>query len=87
MSPVIRAEIAQRNLTDSTEHATPPKSTNLRNSNFSVQIQIKPESQFGFVPRNAEKTEFFDAENFGGTAFSVESVVHVASAALMRAYT
>jgi len=48
---------------------------------------MKPESQFGFVPRNTEKPEFFDAENLGGIACSVETVVHVASAALMHAHT
>jgi len=44
--------------TDSTENATPPKSTEPRNLNSSVQIQKKPESQAEFVPRDTEKSEF-----------------------------
>ena len=38
-------------MTDQTENNTPAKSTKARNSISSVQIQIKPKSQFEFVPR------------------------------------
>jgi len=44
----------------STESAIPPKS---RNSNSSVQIQIEPNSQCEFVPRDTVQFEFF---RFGG---------------------
>jgi len=61
--------------TDSTEIATPPKSTESRNSNSSVQIQIKPKSQFEFVLRDTEKPEFLDLVDFKGVAISVETVI------------
>jgi len=41
---------------DCNEHATPPKSAKSTNSNFSVQIQIKPKFQFGFVSREIPRT-------------------------------
>jgi len=47
-----------------------------RNTNPSVQIQIKPKSQREFVPRDTEKSEFFDAMDFGVIAISMETVVH-----------
>ena len=47
-------------ITESTENTTPPKSTKSRNPNSWVHIQIKPKSQFEFVPRDAEKSEFLD---------------------------
>ena len=37
-------------MTYSTEIASPPESIKSKNSNSSVQIQIKPKSQFEFVP-------------------------------------
>jgi len=40
--------------------------TKSKDSISSVQIQIKPKSQFGF--------EFLDLVDFGGAAFSMESV-------------
>jgi len=45
-----------------------------RNSNSS-QIQIKPKSQFEFVPRDTEDSasEFFDLVDFRGAAFLVDS--------------
>jgi len=52
-------------MTDSTEIATPPRSTKSRNSNSSVQVQIKPKSSFEFAPRDAEKAEFLDVVDFG----------------------
>jgi len=42
-----------------------------------VQIHIKPESQFEFVPRNTEESEFHDVVDFGDIAISVQSVVPV----------
>jgi len=45
---------------DSTENATPSKSTKSINSNSSVQIQIEPQFQFEFVPRDTEESEFLD---------------------------
>jgi len=62
-------------VTVSTEHATPPKSTKSRNSNFSVPIQIKSKSQFEFVLRDTEESESLDLVDFGGAAFSVETGV------------
>ena len=61
-------------ITDSTENTAPPKSTETRTSNSSVQIQIKPKSQFEFVPRDTEKSEILDLADFGGVAISVETV-------------
>jgi len=60
-------------MTVSTENAAPPKSTKSRNSNSSVQTQIKSTSQFEFVPRDTEESEFLDVVNFWGAAFSVET--------------
>jgi len=61
-------------MTDSTEIATPRKSTKFRFSNSSVPRQINPKSQFGFVPLHTEKSEFVDFVDFGGVAISVEIV-------------
>jgi len=47
-------------ITVSSENATSPKSAISRNPHFSVQIQIKRKSHFGFVPRGTEKSEFLD---------------------------
>ena len=44
--------------THSTENAAPPKSTKSRDSNSSVENQIKKKLQFGFVPRDTEESEF-----------------------------
>ena len=63
------------NITVSTQNATPPESTKSRNSNSSVQIQIKPKSQFEFLPRNTEKLLFLDLVDFGGIAILVETVI------------
>ena len=41
-------------MTDSTEYTTPPKHTKSCDSNFWVQNQMKPQSQFEFVPRQTE---------------------------------
>ena len=63
-------------MTDSTEnHATPSESTKSRNSNSSVQNQIKPNFQPEFVPRDTEESEIFDLVDFGGVAFSVATVI------------
>ena len=56
----------QGHMTVSTENATPPKSTKSRDSNASVQIQIKPQSRFEFVPRNSEESKFLNLVDFGG---------------------
>ena len=58
-----------------TEPAIPTKSTTSRNSNYSVQIQTKLESQFEFGPRDTEESEFLDVVDFEGVAISVESVI------------
>ena len=55
----------------STERATAPESTTVKNSNFSVQIQIKPKSQFEFVPQATEKSEYLDLVDFGVVALLV----------------
>ena len=70
-------------MTDSTENTPPLKSTKSRNSNFSVQLEIKPKSPFEFVPQDDEKFEFFDLEGFGGVAFSVETVMEQLNRALV----
>jgi len=44
-----------------------PRSTNSRNSNFSVQIQIKPKSQFEFVPQ--DNSEFKSNQNLNSTLY------------------
>jgi len=62
-------------MTDSTENATHPKSTKSRNPNSSVQIQVQSKSQFEFVPRDTEESEFLDLVNFGNVAFSMETVI------------
>jgi len=62
-------------MTDSAEIASPPQTTRSRNSNLSVQIEIKPTSQFEFVLRDTEESGFLDLADFGGEAFSSESVV------------
>jgi len=57
------------------QHATPPKSTKSQNSNSSVQIQIRPTFQIEFVPLETEESELVDSVDFGGVAFSVETVI------------
>ena len=52
-------------MTDCTENAAPLKSTKSKNSNSSVQIQIKSTSQFEFIPRVTEKSELLDFVDFG----------------------
>jgi len=52
-----------------------PKSTKSRNSNSSVQTQIKSKSQFEFVPRDNEESEFLDLVDFKAAAFSLETVI------------
>jgi len=59
----------------STENATPPKSNKPINSNSSVQIQIKSKSQFEFVPRDTEKSDFLDVVDLRGVAIAVETVI------------
>jgi len=66
-------------MTLSTENAAPPKSSESRNSNSFVQIQIQSKSQFEFVPQDTEKSEFVDLVNFGDVSFSVETVTIVSS--------
>jgi len=60
-------------MTLSTENATTPKPTKSRTSNSSTKIQIKPQSQFEFVPRDTEKSEFLDLRDFGSVGISVET--------------
>jgi len=52
--------VAKTHMTDSTENASPPQSTRSRNSDFLVQIQIRPTSRFEFVPQDTEESEFLD---------------------------
>jgi len=40
-------------------------------ANFSVQIQIKANRQFQFVPQDTEETEFRDLVDFENVAFVV----------------
>jgi len=62
-------------MTDSTENATPSKSTKSRTSNSSVQLQIKPKSRCEFVPQDTKKSEFLDLVDCGSVAISVETVI------------
>jgi len=43
---------------NSVENSTSPKSSKSRHPNSSVQFQIKPKSQFEFVPRDIKESEF-----------------------------
>jgi hypothetical protein len=61
-------------MTDSSENATPLKSTKSINSNSSVQIQIKSNVQCEFVPRDTEESGFLDWVDLGGGEFSMETV-------------
>ena len=54
----------------STENATILKSTKSRNSKSSVQIQMKPKSEFKFAPRDTEKSEFLDLVDLAGVTIS-----------------
>ena len=62
------SKFKENSKTDSTENATPPKSTRPRNSKFSVQIQITPKSQIVVVPRDTGKNEFLDLVDCGDVA-------------------
>jgi len=61
-------------MTDSTDNATatPPKSFHSRTSIFWLQIQIEVKSQFEFVSRDTERSDFLD---FGDVAFSMETLI------------
>jgi len=61
-------------MTNPTASAAPTQPTESRNSNSSVQIQIKPASQFEFVPRDTKKSEILKMADFGYAAFSVETL-------------
>jgi len=52
-----------------------PETTKSRNFKCMVRIQIKPKSQFEFVLRDTEESEFLDLVDFGDVALSVESVI------------
>jgi len=63
---------------DSTENATPPKSTKSRISNFSVQVQIKPKSRLfasEFVLQDTKKSECLDSMDCRNETFSVKTVI------------
>ena len=61
--------LGSRRMIDSTENATPQKSTESRISNSSVQIQIKLNYQFECVPRDTEESKYLDWVDFGDVAF------------------
>jgi len=48
--------------------------SHISNDYQSSDYQIKRQSQFEFVPRDTEESEFLDLVDFGGVAFSVETV-------------
>ena len=52
-------------MSDFTNNTTPLKFTKSRNSNLSVQIQVRPKSKFEFVPRDTEESDFPDLVDFG----------------------
>jgi len=47
----------------------------IHNLKFLAQIQVKPKSQFDFVPRDAEESEILDFVGFGGVAISVSTAI------------
>jgi len=61
----------------STENDTLSKSTKSRISDFPVQIQMKPKSQFEFIPPDTEQSEILDLVDFGDAVCPVESVVYI----------
>ena len=71
---VCSASVCLSVMTDSTENATPPKSTESRNSKSVAQIHIKNKSQSEFVPRNTEEFEFVDMVDFGNVAFTMKKL-------------
>jgi len=60
---------------NSTENATPLKSTKSINWTSSVQIKIKSKSQVEFVPRITKESEFLGVVKFKDIALSVETVI------------
>jgi len=64
-----------RHMTFSSENATFPKSTNSRNSYFSVSRSTNSNRNFGLILICTEEFEFLDMVDFGGVAFSLESVI------------
>jgi len=70
-------------MTDSTENAAPLKFTKSRISNFTIQIQLKPKSQFEFVPRDAEESEFFCFGGFRGCSI-YSGICHVRTYGLQK---
>ena len=48
----------------------------IQDSNFSVQIRIRPQFQFECVQRVAEEIQCLDVIHFKGVAFSVESEIY-----------
>jgi len=58
-----------------TENTAPPKSTKYQ-TNSSVQIQIQSKSQFEFVPRVIEESEFLDLMDYAVVTISVKTVIH-----------
>jgi len=61
-------------ITRSTEDTSSPKSTKSRNSNSLVRTQMKPNSQFDFVPRDTGESDFLNLVDYGDEVFSVEFV-------------
>ena len=57
---------------DSTENATPPKSTKSKDSDFSVQIEIGPRFEFHLY-REIPRIRSLSLVDFRGVAFSVET--------------
>jgi len=62
-------------MTVSTENATLPKSTKSRNSDSSVSCSTNSNRDFELLCTCTEEFEFLDFVDFGGVAFSVESVI------------
>jgi len=66
-------------MTVSTENATLPKSTKSRNSDSSVSCSTNSNRDFELLCTCTEEFEFLDFVDFGGVAFSVESVIPLVS--------
>ena len=76
--------IQYTHMTDSTENATPPKSTKSTTSNSSVHIQIKVKSRFEFIPRDTEEPKFLDLMDIWDVVFSMITVTHTNATLLIQ---
>jgi len=64
-------------MTVHTQIATPPKSTKSRNSDISVLRSTNSNRDLGLISESicTEEFEYLDLADFGGVAFSMDSVI------------